>query len=215
MTAGKQFVSHLETIEGNMKYVSVFITTVLFLPQCIASLDLQQCVSNVIEVDETSSNNVVTCRGAGQNEDITWRYISPSGATATVSTCRPSGSCTNTTPLFSTTRSSSSASSQLTFKLDIKTYRSQYGSLTMICDTPSQDQVSCQLDVVHRSEVTSCNAQFNIAGPQWTVGGTCDVRKASSARGRYGCLWTEHRAESSKFHSSRTNQCDKNPVYGR
>ncbi|KAK7485522.1 hypothetical protein BaRGS_00023210, partial [Batillaria attramentaria] len=111
-------------------------------------LNLQQCVSNVIEVDETSSSNVVTCRGAGQNEGITWRYTASSGATTTVSTCRPSGSCTSSNPLFSTTRSPSSTSSQLTFKLDIKTYRSQYGSLTLMCDTPSQDQVSCQLDVV-------------------------------------------------------------------
>ncbi|KAK7485533.1 hypothetical protein BaRGS_00023221, partial [Batillaria attramentaria] len=160
-------------------------------------LNLQQCVSNVIEVDETSSSNVVTCRGAGQNEEIAWGYTASSGATVSIATCRPSGSCTITNPLFSATRSPSSTSSQLTFKQDIKTYRSQYGSLTLICDTPSQDEVSCQLDVVHHAEVTSCKAQFNTAGTQRTVNGTCDVSKAYSERGRYSCNWTEHRAGSS------------------
>ncbi|KAK7485511.1 hypothetical protein BaRGS_00023199, partial [Batillaria attramentaria] len=160
-------------------------------------LDLQQCVSNVIEVDETSSSNVVTCRGAGQNEDITWKYISASGATVNIGTCPPSGLCSNANPLFSSTRSPSSTSSQLTFKLDIKTYRSQYGGMTLICDTPSTDEISCQLDVIHRAEVTSCSAQSNTSGTQWTVGGTCAVSKAYSERNRYSCAWAEHRAGSS------------------
>eukprot|EP00916_Digyalum_oweni_P009012 GHVL01015165.1.p1 GENE.GHVL01015165.1~~GHVL01015165.1.p1 ORF type:complete len:513 (-),score=6.57 GHVL01015165.1:874-2412(-) len=158
-------------------------------------LRIAQCVSNMADLDMESSNNEVTCDGFDRT-GIRWDYTD-GGSNIGSLTCLKSGSCTESS-LFTATRSVASSSSTVTPRLDIKRFRTVYGAVTLTCsilDSMTGDvgrNVSCQIDAVHRAEVTSCNAQFNTAvGTDWTASGSCVISKAFSQRGRYSCLWTE------------------------
>ena len=121
-----------------------------------AGLSLRQCQSNFIDVDMDSSNNEVTCEGAKGTETFVWQYTD-GGVNAGTIACSSSGQCNNNA-LFTATRTAGSTSSRLTFKLNIKTFRTVYGNSNLICRTrdpsiPGTDdtgRTSCDIDVVRK-----------------------------------------------------------------
>ena len=127
----------------------------IYVSDFVSGLNLRQCQSSFIDADMDSSNNEVTCEGAKGTETIVWQFTD-GGVNAGTITCTPSGQCDNNA-LFTATRSAGSTSSRLTFKANIKTFRTVYGNMNLICLTrdPSNpgtdtDHTSCHIDVIRK-----------------------------------------------------------------